>query len=245
MPLHARHQPATQPATPDASLSGAEAEVRELLAKRIPEVRFEQSPLGDAIDFLRNTTGANIFVNWRTLESVSVSRDAAVTLRMRGVPLDTVLRLLLEEAGGGTVRLGYATDQNVITISTDEDVARMKRAARARAGPRTEVGEYYVSGVERAGVYAVSSRNITLEQRAVRRGRCGHRRKARHHRPSRPAHGTTSRVVYAVNDLMEDRGIGGATVEKGDVLMVTADPPPNAQTGGGFCGRPRRSRPIS
>ena len=102
---------------------GEDATVVAQLEKRLPEVRLENSAFADVVDFLRDVSGANIFVNWRALEGVGIDRNAPVTARLRDVKFDKVLRTVLDEVGGGTVRLGYTVDEGVITISTEEDLA--------------------------------------------------------------------------------------------------------------------------
>ena len=86
-------------------------------------MRLENSAFADVVDFLRDVSGANIFVNWRALEGVGIDRNAPVTARLRDVKFSKVLRTILDDVGGGTVRLGYTIDEGVITISTEEDLA--------------------------------------------------------------------------------------------------------------------------
>ena len=107
---------------------------RKILDRPLPEVRFEQIPLGDTIDFLRDITAANIFVNWRALEVAGVTRKQPVTLRLREAPLRTVLWLLLESAQAKPdAALEFRVDKGVITISTAPDVAPSGK----RPGPAT------------------------------------------------------------------------------------------------------------
>ena len=50
--------------------------VRNQLDRRLPEINFNGNAFGDVVDFLRDVTGANIFVNWRALETAGISKDA-------------------------------------------------------------------------------------------------------------------------------------------------------------------------
>src|SRR4029078_5882592 len=90
----------------------------------LPEMNFPAVAFTDVVDFLRDVTGANIFVNWKALETAGVDRTAPVTLRLRDVKFSKALTTILDDVGGGTVKLGYTIDQGVITISTEEDLAR-------------------------------------------------------------------------------------------------------------------------
>ena len=85
----------------------------------LPATNLDNVSVNDAIDFLRDVSGANIHVNWRALEEVGVGKDAQVNVRLRSVNLRKVLDLVLEEAGGGTA-LTYYVDQGVIEVTTRE-----------------------------------------------------------------------------------------------------------------------------
>ncbi len=65
------------------------------------------------IEFLRDTTQSNIFVNWRALESIGIDRKAPVALKLHDVAFKDVLSLLLRQQGEGLV---YTAENDVITI---------------------------------------------------------------------------------------------------------------------------------
>src|SRR4051812_12923212 len=92
---------------------------RAPLGRTIPDLRLTGVPLSDAVDALRDSSGANIHVNWRALEEQGVGKDTTVNLRVRGVTLEKALMLVLSEAGAGD-RLTYYTDDGVIEITTRE-----------------------------------------------------------------------------------------------------------------------------
>jgi hypothetical protein len=92
---------------------------RRVLSRTLPEMKFTGVGLGEAIDFLRDVSGANIHVNWKALEELNVTPDTQVNLRLRSVSLRKVLNLLLSEAGGGDA-LAFYVDANVVEITTKE-----------------------------------------------------------------------------------------------------------------------------
>ncbi|HEY8667959.1 MAG TPA: hypothetical protein VIL86_14945 [Tepidisphaeraceae bacterium] len=98
--------------------------VQAQLDRRLPEVRFDNVGFSDVVDFLRDITGANIFVNWRALEAAAIDKNAPVTARLRDVKFSKALSTILSDVGGGTVKLGYTIDEGVITISTEEDLSK-------------------------------------------------------------------------------------------------------------------------
>jgi Flp pilus assembly secretin CpaC/tetratricopeptide (TPR) repeat protein len=101
-----------------------DAEARAMLDRQLPDLRFDQVPFTDVIEFLRDSTQANIFVNWRALEAAAIDRNTPISTRLRNVKFSKVLRTILDDVGGGTVKLGYTIDEGVITISTLEDLAQ-------------------------------------------------------------------------------------------------------------------------
>jgi general secretion pathway protein D len=96
------------------------AQVEALLAKKLPEVRFDQAGFADAIEFLRDVSGANIFVEWKTLETAGIERTVPVTARLRDIKFSKALSTILADVGGATTPLSYTIDDGVITISTTD-----------------------------------------------------------------------------------------------------------------------------
>jgi hypothetical protein len=92
---------------------------RRALNTNLPQLNFAGVAFGDAVDFLRDVSGANIHVDWRALESAGVGKDTVVNLRLRSVNMRKVLTLLLNEAGGGSL-LTFYSSEGVIEITTRE-----------------------------------------------------------------------------------------------------------------------------
>jgi general secretion pathway protein D len=106
---------------------GEDPEDRAVLAqleRPLPELNFDGAGFTDVIDFLRDVSGANIFVNWRALEAAGIDRNAPVSARLRNIKFSKALTIILDSVSGGTVPLGYTIDDGVITISTGEDLDR-------------------------------------------------------------------------------------------------------------------------
>ena len=94
----------------------------QALHQRMPEITFVDEPLEEVFAFLRDTTGANIWVNWSALANENIDRDTMVSMELKDVPVARVLELLCAEfnVGGGDVRFGHG--RNVIEISTVADL---------------------------------------------------------------------------------------------------------------------------
>jgi hypothetical protein len=106
--------PTTRPAP-----TGYEVSPGRALAAKLPDIKFNGIPLQDAIDFVRDVSGANIHVNWRALELLNVTRQMPVTLQLSNVTTRRVLRSLLDETGSGEM-LTFYIDEGVIEVTTKE-----------------------------------------------------------------------------------------------------------------------------
>jgi hypothetical protein len=89
------------------------------LKTKVPEIKFDGIPLGDAMDFIRDISDTNIHVNWRALELLNVTRQMPVSVRMGNVPLKRVLRSILDDTGLGDAITFYAED-GVLEVTTRE-----------------------------------------------------------------------------------------------------------------------------
>ena len=49
-----------------------------VLDHKLPKVSFHGVAAGDVADFLRDVSGANLFINWKALEAAGIKRDSPV-----------------------------------------------------------------------------------------------------------------------------------------------------------------------
>lgn len=92
--------------------------VQAQLNRPLPAVTFDAVGLSDVVDFLRDVSGADIFVNWKALEAAGVQRTTPISVKARNVAFGTALQLILDSAGGPKARLAFEMRNGVITIST-------------------------------------------------------------------------------------------------------------------------------
>ena len=109
----ALHSPVHAAASPNA-------QVRTSLNRVMPAIDFRGIPLKDAIDFLRDVSGANIHVNWRALEAAGVTPDTTINVKLRQVSLRKVMTLILNEAAAGNTALTFYVDDGVVEVTTKE-----------------------------------------------------------------------------------------------------------------------------
>jgi len=93
------------------------------LGANVGEVHARGTAFSDLINQLQDATGQTIFVNWRALKELRVTKDLPISIDLSNLPLGRALDRLLDHVGGPYVRLGYATDEGVVTISSAVDIA--------------------------------------------------------------------------------------------------------------------------
>ncbi|HVT79224.1 MAG TPA: hypothetical protein VHM90_01095 [Phycisphaerae bacterium] len=97
----------------------APANSRRALMQVVHELDVDGASLGKVIDYLHNVTGANIVVDWKTLELAGVAKESTVSLRVRELTLKKMLQLVLNQVSPNSP-LTYGVDANVIEITTQE-----------------------------------------------------------------------------------------------------------------------------
>lgn len=112
-----------QPEGAEGKPDEAQKKVLAQLDKSLPALQFDAVGFGDVIDFLRDISGANIFVNWKSLEAAKIDRNSPVSANLRNIKFSKALGIILDSVGGQT-KLGYGVEEGVITISTQGDFDR-------------------------------------------------------------------------------------------------------------------------
>jgi hypothetical protein len=112
------------PTRPPAAPSGGHPRIEAQLATVLPEVHFRDTPLRDAVADLRAQSGTNLVVEWPVLESLGISPDMPINLRLRDVTLDKALSVLADYVTSGSdTSLEYTASGDAIVITTSEGLA--------------------------------------------------------------------------------------------------------------------------
>lgn len=90
-----------------------------LLETVLPRFSASGGSLKKVIDELRQATGANIVVDWKSLARAGVAAEEPLEVDLHDVRLRTVLKTLLTLAGGEKGRLGYTVEDGVILITAE------------------------------------------------------------------------------------------------------------------------------
>ena len=94
------------------------------MGRQLPEIKLDSIPLSDTIDFLRDITSTNIFVNWRALEAAGIDRNSPVTLKLKNVAFRDVLSLIARDQGNG---MNFKMENGVIVIDVPVQPARARK----------------------------------------------------------------------------------------------------------------------
>lgn len=94
------------------------------LRQPVSRAEFDGMSLEDFVEWLERTSKANVVVRWPLLESAGVSREAPIHLKLHDVTLGQVLTHVLEQISPREMPLAYQAIENVLTISTKDDLNR-------------------------------------------------------------------------------------------------------------------------
>jgi hypothetical protein len=113
-----KDQPGRQTAAvhPDPAL---EANIREAL-QRPTKMEFTETPLQDAVDFLKDYHGIEIQLDNRALENEGIGSDTPITRHISGMSLGSALRLLLAD-----IDATFVVRPGTLLITTKAAAARM------------------------------------------------------------------------------------------------------------------------
>ncbi|HEX7446820.1 MAG TPA: hypothetical protein VF306_04700 [Pirellulales bacterium] len=110
-PRDADREPAPAPHATDARQEAEAGITRALAAKSVAD--FEETPLRDAIDFLKEQHGIEIQLDARALEDQGIGSDTPVTRSLKNITLASTLDLLL-----GDLELTYLIRDEVLLITS-------------------------------------------------------------------------------------------------------------------------------
>ena len=97
-----------------------------LETKRIP-VKFEETPLSSVVQFLAAVTNLNVDVDWQSLETVGIDREAPVSLNLTNVPVKTVLDRVTEKVSPDALTgAAWSVNDGVLTIASREVINKNK-----------------------------------------------------------------------------------------------------------------------
>ena len=99
--------------------SSSETRIRQAL-ERTTECDFTETPLQDAVDYLKDHHDIEIQLDTRALEDAGIGSDTPITRQVKGISLASALRMLLNDLDAT-----YVVRDGVLLITTQDAAARM------------------------------------------------------------------------------------------------------------------------
>lgn len=103
--------------------------ITRMLQEKLVDVDYDRIDLDRVIDDWRDRFELNIHVSWGYLEKVGVRRDDRIEIKLKQVPIETVMDIVLREASGSADLVKYIVSSGILMIST-EAVVREPRVLR-------------------------------------------------------------------------------------------------------------------
>lgn len=123
--------PATAPVARLENVERNDARTQQHLAQQIP-IEFVETPLADALEYLRDVLNVQVYANWKPIEQAGVGPDSPISLNLKQVRGAMALELILDQAGAD--QLAYIIRDGVVIVSTISDLegATMMRVYNCR-----------------------------------------------------------------------------------------------------------------
>lgn len=102
-----------------------DVELNRQLEAALPDVRFEETPFEQVMEFLADMTKVNLSVDWTDLVDNGIERDKPVTVQLSNITFRTVLNEVLTQVGGD-VHLAFAIGDGLLRVATKEKLDRDK-----------------------------------------------------------------------------------------------------------------------
>ena len=102
------------------------ADARMRMSARHPRFEYEDTPLSEVFDDLREKSGLNIMPNWSSLSDSGIEKTQGISLMLRNVSIERVLKAVLDglSAGFYSATISYSLQDGVVVIASEADLAR-------------------------------------------------------------------------------------------------------------------------
>jgi len=98
----------------------AEKRIFKALSTGIQQWHFDDAPLSEVVDFIRESLQIPITIDTRALDDAGMTKDTPVTLHLKGVPLQSALAVMLDQ-----LDLTYTITNEVLLITTPEEAENL------------------------------------------------------------------------------------------------------------------------
>ncbi len=83
-------------------------------------VNFNNNDVASVFNYMKQTTGADFYPDWKALEASGINPEDTVTLELANVPGDVALKRVLEQMGDDLSHPDFAIEDGIIVVSSSE-----------------------------------------------------------------------------------------------------------------------------
>ena len=100
--------------------------IRRKMQQRLDSIEWDKLGFKDIIDTLKGKTGINFYCDWTKLNEASDGiADKQITIQLRGITVETALKLALSAASSEDAPLGYVIQDGIVKIDTKENLDKL------------------------------------------------------------------------------------------------------------------------
>jgi len=89
-------------------------------------VNFNRNSLGQVINYMKTVTGAEIYADWKALDTIGIRSDDEVSLDLGRVTAEVALRRVLEQLGDNLDRPQFGIEDGMVVITTEDALRERK-----------------------------------------------------------------------------------------------------------------------
>ena len=89
-------------------------------------VNFNRNSLGQVINYMKTVTGAEIYADWKALDTIGIRTDDEVSLDLGRVTAEVALRRVLEQLGDNLDRPQFGIEDGMVVITTEDALRERK-----------------------------------------------------------------------------------------------------------------------
>jgi hypothetical protein len=98
------------------------ATTQQMLAFRLPAMRFQSNSFSDVVDYIGEVANIQIIADWNGLAKAGISQNALITLRIRDINVNDALLLIFKCASIKNARATFQVRDNKIIISAEPNI---------------------------------------------------------------------------------------------------------------------------
>lgn len=105
---------------PRTAIVDQDEALMRMLQETLIDAEYDRIDFERVIDDLRERFNLNIHVSWAQLEKIGVRRDERIEVKLKQIPLATLLDIVLREVGDAEFSLNFIVSNGILRITSSE-----------------------------------------------------------------------------------------------------------------------------